>query len=53
MLVLDDVHGFADAEIPDPANIVVPPMQVVKVPDMIGKAWIVTVDETEHPNELV
>ena len=51
--VLDDVHGFAAAGVPDPVNVVVDPTQTVKVPVMVGCAFTVIVAVLEHPLLLV
>ena len=47
--VLDDVHAFEAAGVPEPANCDVAPIQVVNVPEIVGNALTVIVALTEHP----
>ncbi len=47
--VLEDVHGFAAAGVPDPVNEVVDPTQTVNVPVIVGCALTVIVTVLEHP----
>jgi hypothetical protein len=51
--VLDEVHGFAAAGVPEPVNVVVNPAQTVNVPVTVGCAFTVTVAVLEHPLLLV
>ncbi len=47
--VLEDVHGFAAAGVPDPVKVVVAPTQTVSVPVMVGCALTVIVTVLLHP----
>ncbi len=47
--VLEDVHGFAAAGVPDPVKVVVAPTQTVSVPVMVGCALTVIVIVLLHP----
>ncbi len=47
--VLEDVHGFAAAGVPDPVNVVVEPTQTVNVPVIVGCALTVIVIVLLHP----
>ncbi len=47
--VLEDVHGFAAAGVPDPVNVVVDPTQTVSVPVTVGCALTVIVTVLLHP----
>jgi hypothetical protein len=44
-----DTHGFTAAGTPDPINVVVLPTQAVKVPVIVGFAFIVTVAVIKQP----
>ena len=48
---VDDVHGVVADAVADPVNGVVEPTQTVNVPDIVGKAFIVTlkVSSSEQP----
>jgi hypothetical protein len=50
---LPDIQGFKVAEMPEPANIVVLPTQVVNTPEMVDNAVMITVLEIEQPREFV
>ncbi len=41
--VLEDVHGLLAAAVPEPVKVVVPVLQMLKVPDIVGSALTVTV----------
>jgi hypothetical protein len=47
--VLDDVHGFTAAAVPDPVSVVVEPTQTFNVPVIVGCALTVIVTVLEHP----
>jgi hypothetical protein len=52
--VVEDVHGFEPAGVPDPANGVVDPAQTLNVPVIVGNAFTVTVavPETDCPHDV-
>jgi len=41
---VEEVHGLLAFAVPDPVNCVVEPTHTVNVPDIVGKAFIVTVN---------
>jgi hypothetical protein len=51
--VLEDVHGFTAAGVPDPVSVVVDPTQTFNVPVIAGCALTVTVAVLLHPLLLV
>ena len=51
--VLDDVHGFAAAGVPDPVNVIVEPSHTAVGPVMVGNALTVMVAVLVHPLLLV
>jgi hypothetical protein len=44
-----EIHGFTTAAVPEPVNVVVDPSQTVNVPEILGKAFTVTVTVLLHP----
>ena len=48
---VDEVHGVVEDAVADPVNCTVEPTHTVNVPDIVGKAFIVTVNVSwsEHP----
>lgn len=47
--VVEDTQAFEAAGVPEPVNCVVPLIQAVNVPPMVGKAFMVTTAVTWHP----
>ena len=48
---VEDVHGVVEDAVADPVNCTVEPTHTVNVPDIVGKAFIVTVkvSSSEQP----
>ena len=48
---VEEVHGLLALAVPDPVNCTVEPTHTVNVPDIVGKAFIVTVkvSSSEQP----
>ena len=48
---VDEVHGVVEDAVADPVNCTVEPTHTVNVPDIVGKAFIVTVkvSSSEQP----
>jgi len=51
--VLEDVHGFTAAGVPDPVNVIVAPSHTAVGPVIAGNAFTVTVAVLVHPLLLV
>ena len=47
--VLDEVHGFAAAGVPDPVKVIVDPSQTAVGPVIVGNAFTVIVTVFEQP----